>query len=343
MISTAQTATTVQASNTCTPPPYLANIVTSAKVDYLILTGPKATQDENLDTLSTFFEGIKPTGHGVSMYSELWKSEDHPGVSFMTGHNTSDRWKIELKGDPLGYLSLNGLEALLSHLDHTDLGCTRIDCAIDLHSHQGALNGIIKQLTDDAAHQRIHPHRRHRPMSEHDGKRTTGETLYLGSTRARSCLCLYDKGLESTSGEGIPGTWLRWEARFKADKAMPVLREIMGAPSAETIASLARGIVDHITSPSQDFIELLADTSLSPPIERSSPNLNSYLRYFRQSVAPRLQAIADELGITVPDLVAHLEFKPEKPVSDDVRAHSVVREASTYFCGNMNQRDTKLD
>ena len=341
MISTAPTGSNGQPSNTCPTPEYLANIATSARVDYLSLTGPKATQDTNLDTLNHYFEGLKPLGHGVKMYSEIWKSDDHPGVSFLTGHNTADRWKLELKGEPLAYLSLEGLTALLSDLNHTDMGCTRIDCAIDLHSLRGSLDGLIDTLADDAKHSRIHPHRSHRPWPHNDGTRPLGKTLYLGAPSSRTQLALYDKGLESTKGEGNPGHWLRWEARFSKEKAMPVLQEIMGSPSAETIAALARGVVDHINSPTQALLPVLSATSISPPPERPTSNLDSYLRHFRQSVAPRLEAIASELGISVPDLVAHTEFRPEKPVSDDVKAHPVVREASTYFCGTMNHSDTK--
>lgn len=327
-------------SNTRATPPPLPDIGVFALVDYLSLTGPKATESDTRMLLLSLFPDLEPTGKRTQWYGEFETSQSCPGVTFLVDHNTSDRWKIELKGEPLQYIALGGLTHLLTGIDHTGLTCTRIDCTVDLKDPHGRLTTLIQELENDCLAEMVFPARDHMPMPKLRGREVIGKSLYHGEPTSRKVLCLYDKGLQSSKGILPAGQWLRWEARYRDEAAQPVFETICGAPELETIASLARGIIDRITGPSAWILDLLSDTPLAPAAKRPTSNMDSRIRNLKKQVLPGFQAVADQLGITLHEFLVRADLLNEISVSRDVAKHPAVREMVRYFSDTLNHRDT---
>ena len=318
-------------SNTRPTPPYFANIAVSCLVDWLNLTGPKSTESDTFETLKHYFPDLQPASGGAKMYGSRSHSPTTPGLAFLHDHTTSDRWKVQLSGESLSTLRLDGLNALLSDLNHADLRCTRIDLAIDLMAPDASLVDLTSHLERAAMVHALRPCRSHLRMCERDGDQLRSDTLYHGTSRSRVQLRVYDKGLQTSEGLAPAGEWIRWEVEFRREKAQSTFERFMESPTLETIRSYAAGVIEACPEPIEGLPTLLSQYPLSATPDRGSPSAERWIRYFRTSVAPRLQAIADELDVPLLRLLENSPLLKGIEVSGDVRSHPIVRHCAAAW------------
>lgn len=333
MISEAPDPPRPSTTNSRATPCYLTNIATSACLDWLSLTGPESSFTATKLVIERHFGPLKSTGHAVDKYADRHHSADHPGLSLLECHQTNSAWKFELKGEPLGILGHEPTIDLILSLPQESLSCTRIDCTIDLkHEDCPQLRTLIEDFEDDCAARLVEPHRRHRHIPDRDGDNLVGDSLYHGSKKEPRCMLLiYDKGLESTQGKSPPGEWIRWEAKFRADKAAAVFRSLMEEPTPERVAALSRGIVTRVRGKAAWVLDVLSTTSISPPPERPTSNLTTRVRNFQRGQAPWIFAVAEGTGLSPLEVVENLGLFEKVSVSDQVKSHPAVREACKYL------------
>jgi DNA relaxase NicK len=318
--------------NTGSIPPSQPPIAVSATLDWVKLTGPSANAKSNLEVLKHYFPDLERASKPRRFYTgEAWVHPENGNLRMDTLHNTSDKWILELPGFACSTLGFTGMNCLLMDIDHP-VKCTRLDCAIDLEDLNGSLATLIDDFEADCDSERVFPHRSHHSIRPKDGKRLTGATVYHGDPRSKSLrklLRLYDKGLESTKGQGKAGQWLRWEASYLRDSAHSQFIEYLATPTRETIRSLAAGIVEDITGPSSWVLPLISTAPLSTTTPRTTADYDSWVRWLRDNVAPRVQAVADIAGVDPLDLLADLGIFDDLVPSRQVLKHPVIAQAKT--------------
>lgn len=182
---------------------------------------------------------------------------------------------------------------------------TRLDLAIDNVDGALTLEKIGDALLDHEKQIRtlFGEWRRLQKGSFLDGKKLTGETIYLGSSKSHVLFRIYDKAQES----GIDGQWIRFELQLRNNRAQEAARLFISDISA---GCLATGIINRyfaITNNDDSNISrctlqawwsewLQSTEKISLTTEKATRYVSDTMDFIKRQYAPSLAMIKKHLG-----------------------------------------------
>jgi len=227
--------------------------------------------------------------------------------------NMKDHAVLSLTGEACKYLGDKQLLELF-HEARTQWGghATRVDVANDLF---GRGKGLIQRVGEGCMTGELVGARVHSPAVNYKGSEIAGEGWYIGKRgKAGSgrCVCVYDKGLET--GQMERGEWVRWETRFYdecADKALALYAKA-DTPGRMLLAFDAFQFRENTGASHVDrrpmckwWNEIRQSTDTADFIRRSRSDTTAagFVKWVNTAVAPCLEIIRKEAGISWDDLM----------------------------------------
>jgi len=298
-------------------------IAVSVGVDWLTLTGKR-------ERLQGVLEGLKAAG-----VVECWEEKQAgaffdtrtvlgDGLTLKVGHESeASWWCLEVSGSGCRRMGADLLWAMCREWAALPgIRCTRLDLAVDLRGNLGGMIGRVQEACEKGCLCRV---RRWRPYMSHDGQQVIGETVYIGGRTSERQLRVYDKGLETATGER--GEWVRWELQARKKVANELWHGYSGTETEEKGMEYAAGQVCAFVDfrEGKEGIEMsrrkrlawwseLLETMCGGEHERVTvPQLKhgpgEYVRWLREQVGPVLAAVCAEpelQGFESPGMVLDL-------------------------------------
>lgn len=172
-------------------------------------------QSLKLGNISIYFDGRKDMGCHVEMTGQ--------GCRQYEGHFTENPWQELFKA----ILATNGKFTRL------DLAIDNVDGALTLEKVWDAIQGHEQYIRTQ-----FREWRRIQKGSFEKGKRITGDTIYVGSTKSHIQFRFYDKAQES----GVDGHWVRCEGQLRDTRAHEAAKFLA---AGEVVGSLITGIINN--------------------------------------------------------------------------------------------------
>lgn len=213
-----------------------------ASIDYVAMTFKGPAVQDILGLLAPYVPTWAET-RGHHGYKECWRSD---GFAIYYDGQAGMGIHVQVSGAGCAVLSNSvefpGWGPLVSSWLAEGAAATRIDLAYDDMSGSCTMDRMLSHI--EGGHYTSRWQSRSQRQSVASGQRTAN-VLYMGSATSDTCLCVYDKQLE-TVGRDLPdpGPWLRAELRFKRDQAVTLANWIIEHPGFEGVEGLLGGAID---------------------------------------------------------------------------------------------------
>jgi len=188
--------------------------------------------------LNLFGDAVEATGHGASGYNTAMKT---PGAGLVAWGGNKETMLFSFKGKTLGWLREQGVDVAQLVKDVYEGGAhiTRLDVAWDDRSGSFTVPEFADAVEAGEMVSRWRVWKVWRGLRGYQGY-----TVYGGSAKSDSRLCVYDKAAERTvSGEDVEGEWVRVEWRTRREVAMAVAK-LIAEGNLDAVAAGLRGYCD---------------------------------------------------------------------------------------------------
>lgn len=316
-----------------------------AGIDWLRMVGPVETFPEVMDALDELHGGTTGTAKPIKgLWSFEYGFQVESGAKWFKsrpGTRLGHRAAVEMPGGVTGAFHEDDLRWFIARCYAAGWRASRIDLYLDLLAFFGA--GFIVAILAACARLELALLRRWQEICPRtaDGE-LIGRTVYLGSRAGGRFIRVYDKGLQTGTGE--PDQWVRWETEFSGNYADLIARRLMAEGD---VTELALGAVDFREG---DRSQRLSARPRAPwwsewverigrglePVKAArdrSTSVERHAGWLRRSVVPFLRLAAWRTGVDERELWDYIAAGVPPAESDARRSTLAAEYAQEYHEG----------
>lgn len=313
----APTASTARGGAAVASPP---SVIRGAKsqnticIDWLRFSGPRCSVYEVLRHLETLF-GKSELGKGRFFLDTGYHFPEGGVFIDLDQDHNKNHAVIELPGALIGELSFAQVRQLIYDISGYGYRATRIDIALDFFDRPNLIN-TIRESCDrgELCRSKTYQH-----ILERSGTAMTAHGINIGKRGKKGSgryLRVYDKGLEQKTHQ--PGEWVRWEVELSDTCAQQFATKFATEDDAiSTALSHALWVVEFREKTSSRmlarrplahwFQEITQHTTRERlTAVRAKSTVESYTRWVKTSVAPKLATLARITRSTVGGVIEHI-------------------------------------
>lgn len=287
-------------------------------IDWLRFSGPRCVVYEVLRHLESKFGKAEPGKGRFFLDSGYHWAEGGVFLDLDQDHNKNHA-VIELPGKLITELDFGQVRQLIYDISSYGYRATRVDIAIDFYDRPNLIN-IIRDSCDrgELCRSKTYQHileRSGSAMSAHGIN--IGKRGKMGSGRY---LRVYDKGLEQKTAEA--GEWIRWEVELSDTCAQQFATKFAIEDDAiDTATAHALWVVEFrenngsrmlsrraLAEWYQELTQFVRRERLTAI--RAKSTVESYARWVKTAVAPKLAIIARITRTTLGGVVEHIAGEP---------------------------------
>lgn len=286
----------------------------TVSIDWLRLSGPRSSFYEALALLEKRFGPTEP-GAGRFFVNTGYHWPEGGVFRDEQAERNKDYCVVELPGKLISELEHEAVQRLLYELTALGFRTTRIDVALDFFDRPRLIETVAEsceagELCRSRTYQRITQCSlgalvAHGVNIGQRGKKGSGRYLRV-----------YDKGLEQKTHD--PGEWIRWEVELSDDCAQQfAMRFAQAEDTIECCVTHALWVVEfrQVTGsrmlerrPLAPWFEIFTQRVRRERLTavRAKSTVESYARWVRTAVVPKLQSIAKITRTPVGGVIAHI-------------------------------------
>jgi len=288
--------------------------LTDVSIDWLRMSGPRSQVWEALRMLKGYYG---PTEQGPGRFFLNTGQHWAEGGVFYDEDKTFNKRHclVELPGKMIAELEHHQVRQVMHNLASMGFKTVRCDVALDFFTRPDLINTINQSCLDGE----LCRSKTFQYIEQRNQDGLTGHGINIGKRGKMGSgryLRVYDKGLETQTQN--PGDWIRWEVELSDDCAQQfALQYITQENTIETCISHALWVVEFREKNGQKmlsrrplaqwFKELTEDVRPERVrAVRTKSTVESYTRWIRTAVVPKLTTIAAATRSTVGGVMSHL-------------------------------------
>lgn len=291
--------------------------LTEVSIDWLRMSGPRSQVWEAKRMLETYFG---PTEEGAGRFFLNTGHHWAEGGVFLDMDKTLNKRHclVELPGKMLGELEHYDIRQIMHNLASMGFKTTRVDIALDFYNRPNLIDTINQScLRGELCRSKTFQYIEQRNQDGLTGNGINiGKRGKMGSGRY---LRVYDKGLETKTLDA--GDWIRWEVELSDDCSQQfVLQYITQDNTIETCISHALWVVEFREKtgaamlsrrPLAEWFKEITQEVRPERVRaiRTKSTVESYTRWIKTAVAPKLETIAAATRTSVAGVMRHLAGK----------------------------------
>lgn len=288
--------------------------LTDVSIDWLRMSGPRSQVWEVIRDLEKRFG---PSEEGAGRFFLNTGHRWAEGGVFYDMDKTFNKRHcvVELPGKMIGELEHAEVRQLMYDLAAMGFKTTRVDIALDFYDRPKLINTVKDScLRGELCRSKTFQH-----IEQRNTKGLTGHGINIGKRGKMGSgryLRIYDKGLEQQTMD--PGDWIRWEVELSDDCSQQfALQYITQDETIETCISHALWVVEFRENtgsamlsrrPLAEWFKEITQEVRPERVRaiRSKSTVESYTRWVRVAVVPKLETIAAASRSTLGGVIRHI-------------------------------------